>query len=480
MNAPAALAGVGGALLVAATLVDAFEVMLLPRRVQRRLRFVRGYFRVTWRAWAAAARVWSALTRGTFLSLYGPLAMLGLFAVWTAALIAGFGGLQWAIAWDAPVLGGFGAHAPSLSNQLYFSGVTFFTLGYGDVTAHTPAGRALSVAEAGIGFGLLAVIIGYLPVLYQLFSRRETYVVRLDARAGSPPTAAELLARHAVSAQGLASLEMLLGEWEHWAAELLESHLAYPMLGYYRSQHDNESWLAALTTVLDACALLTLGLRDAPGSPVVAGAPGTAADALRGGDGGRVAALLPTFQARMTFATARLAIVEMARALHVGAADAPAVDGSAGGRRGARGLAAADLHEVDALPSAALRSGRGAAPDAAERLPSRALARLVERLAEVGLALDGPDGAPDAGPERATDAVARLAELRRTYEPFVEALSERLVLPLPRWVAYDDATDNWQQSVGGREAKRIFGAAEAADAADTVEAAGPGGILNRA
>ncbi len=435
MSAAGALAAVGGAGLVAATLVDAFEVMLLPRRVHRRLRFVRAYFRTTWRAWTLASTATSEGTRGTFLSLYGPLSMLGLFTVWTASLVAGFALLHWAAAG-----GGRGAaDAPSLLGQLYFSGVTFFTLGYGDVVAHSRAGRALSVAEAGLGFGLIAVVIGYLPVLYQLFSRREAYVIRLDARAGSPPTAGELLARHAVSEQGLASLGALLVEWEHWAAELLESHLAYPMLGYYRSQHDNESWLAALTTVLDACALLTLGLRDEPEDTALPR---------------RLADQLPTFQARMTFATARLAVVEMARALHGSSVAASTEGGSASGAEGAVGLDAAQLHDAEPL-AAPVRADR---PEAApERLPPRALARLEARLAEVGLAIAGEPGA----------IAERLTVLRRTYEPFVEALAVRLLLPLPRWVAYDDATDNWQQSVGGRDAKRIVADAEAADAANT-------------
>ena len=443
-----ALAAVAGTALVVGTLVDAFEVMLLPRRVRRRLRFVRVYFRGTWRAWAVASRGVPTSARGTFLSLYGPLSMIGLFAVWTVALITGFGLLHWVLAGGAASNGASGgAGAPSLLNQLYFSGVTFFTLGYGDVTAHTGAGRALSVAEAGLGFALLAVVIGYLPVLYQLFSRREAHVIRLDARAGSPPTAAELLARHAVSAQGLESLRDVLVEWEVWAAELLESHLSYPMLGYYRSQHDNESWLAALTTVLDTCALLTFGLRDEPEEAP----PGTA-------PGSRLAGQLPTFQARMTFATARLAVVEMARALHGGPAvraDAPGGEAEDAAVDGTGGLDAAYLDDTQALPAPV---GLPAGPirrDTAERLPPPALRRLDARLGEVGLALAGD----------ARRIPERLAVLRQTYEPFVEALAARLLLPLPPWVAYHDATDNWQQSVGGQDAKRLLGEAEAVEKA---------------
>ncbi len=167
------------------------------------------------------------------------------------------------------------------TTYLYFSGTTFFTLGYGDVVPTAAWGRALSVAQAGLGFGFLAVVLSYLPVLYQAFSRREITISLLDARAGSPPTAGELLRRLAAG-RGLAGLGPLLAEWERWAAELLESHLSYPVLSYYRSQHDNQSWVGALTAVLDTSALLIAGV-DGP-------------------DG---------YQARLTFAMARHAAVDL-------------------------------------------------------------------------------------------------------------------------------------------------------------------------
>src|SRR5262249_12251993 len=149
-----------------------------------------------------------------------------------------------------------------LGTYLYLSGVTFFTLGYGEVVPMTALGRVLIVAESGLGFGFMAVIIGYLPVLYQAFSRREVTISLLDARAGSPPSAAQVLLRLA-QARNFAALDPFLAEWERWAAELLESHLSFPVLSYYRSQHDNQSWLAAVTTILDTCALLIVGVKDA-------------------------------------------------------------------------------------------------------------------------------------------------------------------------------------------------------------------------
>src|SRR5262249_28449260 len=142
----------------------------------------------------------------------------------------------------------------SPSDTLYLSGATFTTLGYGDVVPPGNTGRALAVVEAAAGFGFFAMVIGYLPVLYQSFSRRATLISLLDSRAGSPPAAGRLLLR--LVPGGGSAMERLLERAEEWSAELLESHLSYPMLSYYRSQHDNQSWLAALACILDTCALL--------------------------------------------------------------------------------------------------------------------------------------------------------------------------------------------------------------------------------
>src|SRR5208337_2218777 len=108
--------------------------------------------------------------------------------------------------------------------------------------------------------GLLAVVMGYFPVLYSAFSRREVSISLLDARAGSPPTAAELMRRHAYEG-GDQALSLLLLEWERWSAELLESHISYPLLCYFRSQHNNQSWISALTAILDTSALMIAGVQ---------------------------------------------------------------------------------------------------------------------------------------------------------------------------------------------------------------------------
>lgn len=195
------------------------------------------------------------MTREKLLGAYAPLSLIGLIALWVSALIFGFALLQEGLHIQTTA----GA-AASFGDHLYFSATTFFTLGYGDVTATTSFGRFLSVLEAGMGFGFLAIVISYLPVLYQSFSRREATILLLDARAGSPPTACTLLCRY--DGQGIDSLYNLLGEFERWCANLLEMYLSYPLLAYYRSQHEKMSWLGALTAILDTCALIELGFSD--------------------------------------------------------------------------------------------------------------------------------------------------------------------------------------------------------------------------
>lgn len=248
----------GGSLLLL-FLWDAFETIILPRRVTRRIRLTRFFYRYTWLAYSAiGSSLLAAKRREGYFSFYGPLSLLALVGVWALGLIISFGCLQWA--------GGSGLNVPddqqNFITDLYLSGTTFFTLGLGDVSPRTTLARLLVVLEAGMGFAFLALIIGYVPPLNQSFSRREVGISLLDARAGSPPTAAELLLRHR-DTPGMEALQELLHEWELRSAEFLEIHLSYPVLAYFRSQHDNQSWLAALTTILDTTALVVTGVEGA-------------------------------------------------------------------------------------------------------------------------------------------------------------------------------------------------------------------------
>jgi hypothetical protein len=272
--------GLIGVALIVVVLWDVFETIVLPRRVTRRFRLTRFFYGSIWAPWSMIARrLRRSKRREIFLSVFGPLSLLGLLFLWAVTLVFGFASLQWA----------FGSHISLVNgpagffSDLYYSGTTFFTLGLGDISPISPVARAMTVIEASLGIGLLALVIGYFPVLYQAFSRREVNISMLDARAGTPPTAAELLRRHQ-EARSLESLDQFLRDWEMWAADLMESHLSYPVLCFFRSQHDNQSWLAALNTVLDTCSLVMVGI-----------------------DG------IPKWQAQLTFKMARHAIVDISQ-----------------------------------------------------------------------------------------------------------------------------------------------------------------------
>jgi hypothetical protein len=245
-----------GAFFVGTVLLDAFETIILPRRASGRFRLTRLFYVVTWRPWGAISdTIHDNKRQEVFLSFYGPLSLLMLLLVWATLLVLGFGLVYYSL--GSPVSGP--TSPPGLATDIYVSGTTLFTLGLGDVVPTRVVGRVLLIMESGLGFGFLAVVIGYLPVLYGAFSRREVDIALLDSRAGSPPSGMELLKRHSYPG-GEQDLAVLLEQWERWAAELLESHISYPILCYFRSQHDNQSWVSALVAILDASSLLLAGI----------------------------------------------------------------------------------------------------------------------------------------------------------------------------------------------------------------------------
>jgi len=282
------VAVVFGLAIIWAVLLDAFETVVLPRRVLRHFRLTAYFYRRTWIPWRRVASwIKTPSRQQNFLGYFGPLSLILLLGFWAAGLILGFALIQY----------GIGGHEQLSKEPLtfgkiaYHSGETFFTLGYGDIVPTSGAARALSVIEAGMGFAFLGVVIGYIPVVYSSFSRREIQISMLDARAGSPPTAAELLVRLAGRSEdpGMDQkvLDEVLREWERWAAELLESQISYPVLTFFRSQHSNQSWLAALTTMLDVTSLVLTGIEGVH--------PG---------------------QAKLTFAMARHAAVDLAQVVN--------------------------------------------------------------------------------------------------------------------------------------------------------------------
>jgi hypothetical protein len=359
-----AFLAIAGTCIILFVLLEAFETIILPRQVTRRWRLTRLFYRGTWRPYSRMVRPCPQKGRERLLSFYGPLSFVLLLVFWGVLLVFGFALLHLV---DGSVARLANTGVERLGLALYFSGSTLFTLGLGDIAPHTPLSRLLTVAESFVGLGFLAIVVGYFPVLYQAFSRREAQISLLDARAGSPPSATELL-RRMIGGGDYGELHGLLKDWERWCAELLESHISYPVLCYFRSQHDNESWLSSVATILDTSALVLVGIDDTCQK-----------------------------QAQLTFAIARHALVDLSQVL---------------GR-------SPDFGRVD-------------------RLSAENLERLRAVLGEAGVQL-----------RRGEEADERLAELRSMYEPYLYALSEMLMMPLPAWIR-EGRPDNWQTSSWGR------------------------------
>jgi len=358
------VAAIFGIIIILVVLLDAFETVVLPRRVTRHFRLTAWFYRRTWLPWKAIAkRIGTASRQQSFLGYFGPLSLIMLLAFWAATLIVGFALLQYGIGGHEQLSG----EPITFGRILYHSGQTFFTLGYGDILPTSGLARALSVVEAGMGFAFLGVVIGYLPVVYASFSRREIQISMLDARAGSPPTATELLVRLAGSSENPAIeqivLDEILRDWERWAGELLESGISYPVLSFFRSQHSNQSWLGALMAMLDVTSLVITGIEGIH--------PG---------------------QARLTFAMARHAAVDLAQVVNA---------------------------RYD--------------PQAGERLSDDDYTALRDTLAAAGLKLRGGD-----------EARQKLDRLRAMYEPYVHGMAKNLMVALPPWRHPTKMRDNWQ------------------------------------
>ncbi len=353
-----------GCVIIGVVLLDAFETVVLPRRVTRHFRLTAWFYRWTWIPWKRiAARIRTPARQQSFLGYFGPLLLIMLLEFWAAGLILGFALLQYGIGGHEQL----GNEPTTFTRIIYHSGETFFTLGYGDIVPTSAGARLLSVLEAGMGFAFLGVVIGYLPVVYGSFSRREIQISMLDARAGSPPTATELLVRLAGSSENPTIdqrvLDEVLHDWERWAGELLESQLSYPVLSFFRSQHSNQSWLAALMTMLDVTSLIMTGIEGIH--------PG---------------------QARLTFAMARHAAVDLAQVVNA---------------------------RYD--------------PDEAERLPDADYNALRDALAAAGLKLRSTE-----------ESRQKLDKLRSMYEPYLHSTARNLMVALPPWRHATKTRDNWQ------------------------------------
>ncbi len=248
-----------GIVLLLWTLLDVFRTLVMPRAARGRFRLSRMLFRTLWRPWRwVGLRRKTVLARERVLATAAPFFFFLLLVGWVSLALLGY-----ALILLGPAFArGMGPGNGSFADALYASGTSLFTLGFGRVVA-TGLTRAVAVFAAATGLGLFAVVIAYLPVLYQAFNRREVGVLLLDARAGSPPSGPELL--HRMGSAGVASsLPELFAEWERWVADVLETHMSYPLLALFRSPHDNTSWVTSLGSVLDAATLILTSVEDEP------------------------------------------------------------------------------------------------------------------------------------------------------------------------------------------------------------------------
>jgi hypothetical protein len=246
-----------GFLIWGAVLWDSFATVVLPRTVAPMRRLSGRFNKLSWTAWAAIGRrIAQRDLQLSFLAIYGPISVVMLLVLWAGLMILAF----------ALIYQGLGTRFQAESGEttfgtlLYTSGSTFLTLGIGDVTTTDPLGRLLMIVEAASGFTFLGLVISYMPVLEQAYGTRETGSLLIHSRVGTPPSAFQYLRRYS-SPDRLEVLRGNLRDGERWMAGILESHLSHPVLSFYRAQHFGESWLVALTTLLDCCALLIVGGR---------------------------------------------------------------------------------------------------------------------------------------------------------------------------------------------------------------------------
>jgi hypothetical protein len=246
-----------GLLLLVLVFWDVFETIVVPRPTPGWFRLGRYLVLGSWRLVRAIGRKDVGTRHDRLLGLFAPAATIALLVAWLTTLIIGYGLILFALRDElrpAP---------PDLGTAIYFAATSVLTLGYGDIVANGAPARFVVAAAAASGLGVVALVVTFLFSLFGSYQRREIPVVLLQAKAGVPPSAVvllETLARMDLSAR----LPDFFAEWERWAAEVLDSHVAYPLLGFFRSSHDNLSWISSLGTVLDTASLVLTTIEDIP------------------------------------------------------------------------------------------------------------------------------------------------------------------------------------------------------------------------
>jgi hypothetical protein len=246
-----------GLFLLALTFWDLFETIVVPRPTPGWFRIGRYVVRGSWRGLRAIRDGSPERSYDRVLGLFAPAMTVLLLATWLLTLILGYGLILFALRDELrPV-------PPDLGTALYFAATSVLTLGYGDIVAVGGPARVFALSAAVSGLGVVALVVTFLFSLYGSYQRRERQVVALQAAAGAPPSAVALLESYA--GLGLVGrLPDLFISWQQWAVEVLDSHVAYPLLGFFRSSHDNLSWISALGTMLDAASLVLTTIVKVP------------------------------------------------------------------------------------------------------------------------------------------------------------------------------------------------------------------------
>ena len=246
-----------GLFLLALTFWDLFETVVVPRPTPGWFRIGRYIVRGSWRGICAMRDGRPGRSYDTLLGLFAPAATIALLAAWLVTLFVGYGLILFAIRDELnPV-------PNDLGTTIYFAATSLLTIGFGDIVAVGAPARIIVTTAAVGGLGAVALVVTFLFSLYGSYQRRERQVVALQAVAGAPPSAVTLLETYAQL--GLVErIPALFIDWQLWAVEVLDSHVAYPLLGFFRSSHDNLSWISALGSVLDASSLVLTTIRDVP------------------------------------------------------------------------------------------------------------------------------------------------------------------------------------------------------------------------
>ena len=246
-----------GLFLLALTFWDLFETIVVPRPTPGWFRIGRYLVRGSWRGIRALRERNPSRNHDRLLGLFAPAATVALLAAWLSALIVGYGLIMFALRDQLrPV-------PADLGSALYFAATSVLTIGFGDIVAVEAPARIIIITGAVSGLGVVALVVTFLFSLYGSYQRREIQVVALQAAAGGPPSAVALLETYAQLGLVRRIPDLFL-EWQHWAVEVLDSHVAYPLLGFFRSSHDNLSWISALGTVLDAASLVLTTITGVP------------------------------------------------------------------------------------------------------------------------------------------------------------------------------------------------------------------------